>query len=90
VLIAEPAVLQGECAVKAISFSGLMILVLMAIAALAQEPVRSLGQAAAPPNGYVGLSALPTPHEFWKEAQEPQSGTGYLLKVSGSTPAVRH
>ena len=49
---------------KVMSFSALVILVAVAIAALAQEPQNSVGHAGVPPNGYVSFAGLPSPTAF--------------------------
>jgi hypothetical protein len=56
---------------KAISFSALVILVLVAIAALAEKEQGTGETAGFPPNGYVGFPGLPTPREF-QELQVPR------------------
>jgi hypothetical protein len=46
---------------RAISISALIILVLAAIAALAQETPDSMQRTEFPPSAYIGLSGLPAP-----------------------------
>ena len=46
---------------RAISISALVILLLAAIAALAQEPADSIRDTEFPPNVYIGLAGLPAP-----------------------------
>ncbi|HTZ57859.1 MAG TPA: hypothetical protein VMB49_07180 [Acidobacteriaceae bacterium] len=53
---------------KSISFSAVIILVIVAIAALAQEPDGSFRHATLPPNGYIGFSGLPAPPNFFASA----------------------
>jgi hypothetical protein len=62
---------EGGSALKAISFSALVILVLVAIAALTEKERKTGETAGFPPNGYVGFPGMPTPHEF-QESQVPQ------------------
>jgi hypothetical protein len=57
---------------RTISISALVILVLAAIAALAQEPADSIRHTEFPPNGYIGLAGVPAPSAL---AQEKKNGT---------------
>ncbi len=49
---------------KSISISAVVILVIVSIAAFAQEPHNLLGNAGFPPNAYIDFSGLPTPTNF--------------------------
>ncbi len=46
---------------RSISITAVVILVIVSIAAFAQEPKELFGNAGFPPNGYIYFSGLPTP-----------------------------
>jgi hypothetical protein len=50
--------------VRSISITAVLILVIVSIAAFAQEPKELFGNADFPPNGYIYFSGLPTPPKF--------------------------
>jgi hypothetical protein len=56
--------LRRDCALKSISITAIVILVIVSIAAFAQEPKELFGNADFPPNGYIYFSGLPTPPSF--------------------------
>jgi len=50
--------------VRSISITVVVILVIVSIAAFAQEPKELFGNAGFPPNGYIYFPGFPTPPSF--------------------------